>query len=187
MESMTSRSHINLFISDLLDFYSSPVGSTLLLFFIGFIILFVYYLKGLPKRFHDEALSVFRHNLDLLKILRSEAEPKKVEAYIDFANMYRDLLADPTTFLQEIQADKNKQIELRRRNIELGTKLYFFASDDTILKYLSFREKSMSKDSFQQNIPVELDFYAKTIASMRKDIWGKETTLTEAAFLKTFL
>lgn len=168
-----------------------------LLSWILFIIftLVLIYLYLLPKRIHDEAIVKLEKKLDVdlkllennlnekldhLNIIRAQVEPKKIETYIKLVDFFGDIIT---------KKKKPSPQQSQSFFYDFGTKLFFFASDATIRKYLDLRKLVFSKEN--QILPGQLknpeeatQLYAELILSMRKDLGYSETNCTPNDLIK---
>lgn len=164
------------------------IPALLLLGIISFIVLFI---KLLPSHILGRSLKKLDEKIDHINIVRAQVEPKKVEAYIKFSDAFGDMFADPESFTRDIQTGKKKQSEMKKVWYDLGAKLFFFASDNTIRKYLELRACVFNPSNFLQGqlkdpmIPIKL--YAEIIESMRKDLGYNDTKCSADDFLKTIM
>lgn len=124
------------------------------------------YLKKELEKFRFTLLE----QLELLKIIKSNVEPEKIKAFVDFTNYYSDVIAGK----REISDAENK-----RFHIQAAVNLFFFASDTTIKKYQSMKT---SQDNNTMAI-----LYSELILEMRKDLGYKETTCTANDFMTLIL
>lgn len=159
------------------------------------IVLVLIYLYLIPKRIHDEAIVKLEKKLDVdlkllennlnakldhLNIIRTQVEPKKIEAYTKFSDTFGDMFADPESLMKGIKSGKTKQPEMKKLWYDLGAKLFFFASDNTIKKYIELRSHTADQSNFTQGqltdpmVPIRL--YSEIIFSMRKDLGYEDTT-----------
>lgn len=155
------------------------------------------YLKKLPERIHQEYIVQLQHDLskdielfkkdiskdlEILKITRTQVEPKKLEAYILFADTFGNLFSDSEAF---------KKLNQKKMFYDIGAKLYFFATDQTIKKYIELREhvfnpaNSLNGALKDPMIPIKL--YSEIIFSMRQDLGYTGTKCTADDFLKTIM
>lgn len=122
------------------------------------------------KRELEQFKFALSENLELLKIIKSNVEPEKIRAFVNFTNYYSDVIAGKR---------KISDVENKRFHIQAAVNLFFFASDTTIKKYQSMKT---SQDNNTMAI-----LYSELILEMRKDLGYKETTCTANDFMTLIL
>ena len=154
--------------------------------------LFLLYLfiKKFPTFWYDRILRRFEKTLDEkihhLNIVRTQVEPKKIEAYIKFSDTFGDMFADPESLMKDIKSGKVKP-DMKRLWYDLGAKLFFFASDNTIKKYIELRSYIAGSQGQLNDPMIPIRLYSEIIFSMRKDLGYADTTCTADDFLKTIM
>ena len=127
------------------------------------------YLKSLPEAIHQRSLKRLEHDLstelenlksslakeiELLKISQTEIQMHKTRELTELAEFYNNVMADKQALNQMTKSPK-VQTQYNKLLMDLGTKLFFFASDSTIRKYLEMRRYSQ-KEYNQQPDPRRL-------------------------------
>ena len=153
------------------------------------------FIKGFPTFWYNKMLKKLEKTLDekveRINIVRTQVEPKKIEAYTKFSDTFGDMFADPESLMKGIKSGKITQPEMKKLWYDLGAKLFFFASDNTIKKYIELRSHTADQTNFTQGqltdpmVPIRL--YSEIIFSMRKDLGYEDTTCTADDFLKTIM
>ena len=130
-------------------FMTFPPDSLLSWLILGVFLLVLFYLYLLPKRIHDEAivklesklaieLTEIKNKLDketeLIKIIRSQVEPQKVNTYLAITDLYSDLISPQVVNQTLSSQEMQKEIENKKAFFQLFSRLFFFASDNTIEK-----------------------------------------------------
>lgn len=157
------------------------------------------YLVQLPKRIHDEAivklesklaieLTEIKNKLDketeLIKIIRSQVEPQKVNTYLAITDLYSDLISPQVVNQTLSPQEMQKEIENKKAFFQLLSRLFFFASDNTIEKWLIFKRASTAS---QAVVPSDsLRLFADFIASMRQDL-HENTKLNSQDFIDVLI
>lgn len=147
------------------------------------------YIDELPKRIHKEAIAQLENKLaielteiksrldketELLKILRAQVEPKKVETYMAIADLYGAMFAPQFIDQNLSPSEQKKDFEWKRFSFKLQSKLFFFASDTTIERFIAFKNNSTS--------PQATDLFSSFMVSMRQDL-HEDTHLTTKDFM----
>ena len=157
------------------------------LIFITFVLILLY-LYLLPKRIHDEAivklenklaieLTEIKSNLDketeLLKIIRSQVEPQKVDIYTKVADHFSTKFSE--LFIKDGKP-VSSNIKFDKSYVDAMSRLFFFASDKTIRRYIELKENTRT------DLLIVNDLLANLIVSMRQDLQS-ETGMTADDFL----
>jgi hypothetical protein len=136
-------------------------------------------LIGLVKKLPDHIYKRFENNFnretELLKIIRSQVEPQKVDIYIKvfdhFSTMFSELFTkDGVPISPNIKFDKSY--------VDAITRLFFFASDKTIKQYIELKENAEARTS----LTTFNNLLADLIVSMRQDL-QTDTKMTAKDFL----
>lgn len=157
------------------------------------------WLKGLPDSMHRRQEQLLQKelsseieslraslaaDLELLKIAHTELQGKKSEHFIRFGNLQRKIFTDKE-FLAKIEAQDPKIVNtLNSQVMELGTGLFFFASDDAVRDYGEWKVKSSRGEL--EGIEL-LRTLGKLMVVLRRDLGYVDTVLTEDDFLKLFV
>ncbi|MCE8027691.1 hypothetical protein HOP54_03180 [Halomonas daqingensis] len=157
------------------------------------------WLKGLPDSMHrrqeqllqkelsseiENLRATLAAELELLKIAHTELQAKKSEHFIKFGNLQRKVLTDKD-FLAKVKSQNTKAInELNSQVMELGTGLFFFASDEAVRDYGEWKTKSSRGELDGIEL---LRTLGKLMVVLRRDLGYVDTALTEDDFLKLFI
>lgn len=157
------------------------------------------WLKGLPDSMHrrqeqllqkelsseiENLRATLAAELELLKIAHTELQAKKSEHFIKFGNLQRKMLTD-NNFLTKIKSQNTDAInELNSQVMELGTGLFFFASDEAVRDYGEWKAKSSRGELDGIEL---LRTLGKLMVVLRRDLGYVDTVLTEDDFLKIFI
>ncbi len=170
-------------------------------FVVILVVAFIYfYVRGLPDRIHQRNLKLFEHDLsknleifrsdlskeiELLKISESQLQIRKIE---EFTNI--------TDVLFKYMFDKEYQEELKKKPDKLnvimaniGSRLFYFASDETVKKYVEWKKfgwvnKELNDEKEARKIII---IFADLVVLMRKDLGYKKTECNRDDFLSIFL
>lgn len=80
----------------------------------------------------EETKLPYVKELELLKIHQADLQIRKAQEYLQFTDYIAKLFTNPGAF----GADLNQQM------MDFGTRLFFFASDETVKSYLEFRQST---------------------------------------------
>jgi hypothetical protein len=124
--------------------------------------------------------------LELSKISYAELQVRKTEQFVKLIEYFNMLMSDKKT-QEQIRTDENKRRELGNKLTDLGVKLFFFASDRTVKKFVDWRlylskHQGISADAFQF-----IRMYAEFIVELRRDLGYGETTCGSDDFLNIIL
>lgn len=156
----------------------------------------VQYLRKLPDQIHQKNLKVFELELnkklelfkielnkeiELLKIKESQLYIHKAQQFMVLSEIISNLL--DKTYQEKLQKDPDTQKEFYQKMLNLGTNLFFFASDEPVKKYVEFyRYGQKPRDSnFDQSKLVIL--LAELMVLIRKDLGYKDTACNIDDFL----
>jgi len=158
------------------------------------LLLMWWYLKGLPKRLHDEGLASFQHALDrkleLLKIAQGELQVRKSEKFVELSSFFAEGIID-TAKIQEVlkkerkNANDTKYIEsYQKQLLDLSVTLFFFASDQTIRAYAKWRESGrQSSEGSPVSAQDVASLYGNLMVLIRRDLGYTDTTLSPDDFM----
>lgn len=150
------------------------------------LVLILLYVYLLPKRIHDEAIKELENKLatqlELLKLIRSQVEPQKVNAYLAIAEIHGELTVTKIADVQKLSTpERQKQIERNKALFLLYSRFFLFASDMTLNKYISFRNNAPSSESVELLSSPSFMLFADLMVSMRKDLYNN-TEIESADF-----
>ena len=133
-------------------------------------------IKKLPDHIYKRFENQFNRETELLKLIRSQVEPQKVDTYIKLSQHYSDQFSK--SFIKEGKP-RDEQIALNIFSLDVSSRLFFFASDETIEKYINFKESKEARSSFDSPF---IGLYSELISSMRHDLQNN-TKMTSKEFL----
>ena len=155
-----------------------------------FVILYLawQWLKGLPAAIHKRQESLFTQHLskelELFKISQSQIQLRKIERFIDFAKLQQDILSNEEFKKKVALKDSAALARLRELVIELGIGLFFFASDETVRKYGTWKRESSRESADPMKLLSDL---GDLMLALRKDVGYSETSLTGDDYLRMFV
>ncbi|MGG4549390.1 hypothetical protein ABER02_16635 [Rossellomorea marisflavi] len=167
---------------------------------VGFWFLYTY-VKKLPDQVHAKNLKAFEHDLnrqleefrnqlttdlELMKINESQLHIHKTQEFSKLVEVLLFRLTDKD-YVKKLGSDKRTQKEHNKSMLDLGTKLFFFASDDTVKKFVEWRKYSLSADSPQYNPKHAIIILAELIVLIRQDVGYSQTECTKDDFLHIML
>jgi len=120
--------------------------------------------------------------VEVLKINHTSLQVNKAHEFVEMIEYFTNIIGNFSNFKKGM--NEKKQRELNTKMVNLGVKLFFFASDDTVLKYTEWRRYSQQPSV--DNVKV-LKLYAELILLMRKDLGYGDTKCTIDDFLYTML
>lgn len=148
------------------------------------LVLILLYLYLLPKRIHDEAIVKLENKLaielteirnkldketDLIKIIRSQVEPQKVNTYLAITDLYSEMISSQIVNQDLNPLQMQNELKNKKELCQLLSRLYFFASDNTIPKWLTLKNDRAVPS--QDVIPSQsFKLFADFVASMRQDL-----------------
>lgn len=158
------------------------------------------YVKKLPDRLHQYGLTKSEYRLkadlegtktellrelEISKISRAEIQIHKTKEFIEFTNYFNDMLSHPEKQSQ-ITRDPKKLATFKRRMLDLGVRLYFFGSDETIQTYLDFRRLGSGEQTAETRKTL-LETYGRLMVEMRRDLGHVDTACTADDFLRLII
>lgn len=178
------------------DFYAWAFIFAQILLIVGLWVL-VNYLRGLPERLHEEGVKQFEFTLneklegvraalardiELLKISQTELQSHKNAEVLRLAEFFAQAMTDPK-FLKGIDQNPKSQQQMKNNMFDLGMKLFFFASDETVRAFNDWRGAAAVMT--QRSGPESLLGYARLMLMIRKDVGHGNTSLTEEDYLRS--
>ena len=137
----------------------------------------------------NQQLEAFKSTLtkevELLKISQTQLYLHKTQEFINLVEYFGQFLAD-TEKLQKTLKNPKEVVTYKTNMYNLGVKVFFFASDSTIRKYIQWRGQSKPNPTNDDAIRV-LQLYGELVVSIRKDLGYEETTCTSDDFLKIII
>ena len=163
------------FNSSFISYLILSVGILLLLTILSTPIIFV---KKLPEHIYKRLEKKLEKETELLKIMLSQVEPKKIETYLSIIDSYSDIVSPQCVNKNLNSSEKETEIQAYGKNFKLLSRLYFFASDKTIEAFLSFKKNALPSQS--------LELYANFVSSMRCDL-HQDTKMKSKDFIDVLL
>ena len=159
------------------------------------------YVKKLPEQVHAKNLKGFEYDLnrqleefrnklttdlELMKINESQLHIHKTQ---EFAKLVEYLLLNLTDkdFVKKLGTDQRTQKEHNKKMLDLGTKLFFFASDETVKKFVEWRRYGFTMDTPHSDAKQMIILLAELIVLIRIDLGYSETQCTKDDFLHIML
>lgn len=155
------------------------------------------YIKELPRRLHEEGVKKLEFSLntqlaelgaslsrdiELLKISQTELQAHKNVELLKLSEFFAQAMTNPRLF-QGVEKKGKAQQDLKKKMFEMGMKLFFFASDDTVREFNSWRAFAQTHE--QNPDPTEsIRAYARLMLMIRKDVGHDDTALTEDDYLR---
>ena len=112
------------------------------------------YLKKLPETIHQKSIKSFEVQLnskleelkailakeiELVKISQTQLQAHKTQEFVRLIEYFNDLLTDKQKQARLANNPKEKE-NFNKHMLDLGVKLFFFASDSTVKKYVEWRQ-----------------------------------------------
>ncbi len=147
-------------------------------------------IKSMPQLLKDTVLENHKANLqkenEKISIEYSEIQQYKVEILVKFLEYFEKFFTDEKFRNKTQIKNSNESKEFNRTFMSYGNKLMLFASDETIKKYVAFREfgKVTEQDRQFSNY---LKIYGQFVISLRKDVGYSDTKITEVEYLSLWL
>lgn len=157
------------------------------------------WLKELPAALHRQQERLLQHELsrelevfknsmsreiELLKISQAELQVRKTEEFIGFANLQREFLTDKS-LLKKLEAKDAKTLaKLTKQILDLGTGLFFFASDETVRKYGAWKVRSATGEISGVDV---LRQFGELMVALRRDLGQSQTELNGDDFLRLII
>ncbi|CAH0314779.1 hypothetical protein [Peribacillus simplex] len=164
---------------------------------------FIYtYVKKLPDQVHAKNLKAFEldlnkqleefrnqltTDLELMKINESQLHIHKTQEFSKLVEVLLLSLITDKDYVRKLGTDKKLQKEHNRKLLDLGTKLFFFASDETVKKFVQFRKYSLSVGTPEYESMQNIIILAELIVLIRKDLGYSNTECTKDDFLHIML
>lgn len=161
----------------------------------------VTYIKKLPDQVHAKNLKVFETNLnkqlevfknelttdlELMKINESQLHIHKTEEFTKLVEVLIVRMLDKD-YVAKLGTNQKIKKEYNQTMLTLATKLFFFASDDTVKKFVEWRKYHLTTDEAAVNPLRVITLLAELIVEIRKDVGYKETSCTKDDFLHIML
>jgi hypothetical protein len=166
------------FNNSLISYPLFSVSTFLLIVLLFIFSLAAIFLKKLPEHIYKRLEKKLDKETELLKLIRSQVEPRKVDTYLALSDIYGDMIA-PQFINQNLNpSERQKELASKRSAFQNLSRLFFFASDKTIEKFLNFKKHNTS--------PQAMDLFADFMVSMRQDL-HEDTRLTAKDFMDVII
>jgi hypothetical protein len=160
------------------------------------------YISGLPARIHAE--NAKRHEFSLAheleefkselaresesrKISQSGLQLHKTTEFVRLIEFLIGYITDPKK-TQRLASDPKAATEFNKTFVDLGVKLFFFASDETIRAYVEWRMHGLMRNETASGANMHtLVLLANLVMSMRRDLGYGETSCTPDDVLNIML
>jgi hypothetical protein len=159
------------------------------------------YIKKLPEQVHAKNLKVFEldlnrqleefrnqltTDLELMKINESQLHVHKTEEFTKLVEVMITKLLDKQ-YVEKLGRDPKTQKEYNKTMLDLGTKLFFYASDETVKKFVEWRKYGLTADTVNYEPKQIIILLAELIVLIRKDVGYSNTQCTKDDFLHIML
>lgn len=134
----------------------------------------------------EEFRGQLQRELELIKISQAELQLHKTEEFVKFIEYFNDIFADKKK-QQAIQTDQKEKDKFNKNMLDLGVKLFFFASDTTVKKYVEWRFNVIKPRSGTDDRMSLIRIYGDLILEIRKDIGYPNTACDRNDFLNIML
>lgn len=163
---------------------------------------FIYrYLKLLPEQVHQKNLKSFEldlnkqlesfkndltKELELIKINESQLHIHKTEEFNRLVEFIILNMLDKD-YVAKLGKNQATQKDFNKKMLELGTKLFFFASDETVKKFVEWRIYGQNADDPNFNPMGLIEKLAELMVLIRKDLGYRDTICDTDDFLHIIL
>jgi hypothetical protein len=124
--------------------------------------------------------------LELMKINQAELQLHKTEQFVKFIDYFNNFFADKNK-VQAIQNNQNEKDKFNKNLLDLGVKLFFFASDSTVKKYIEWRFCMLKPPNGSLDPLYLIKIYGELILEIRKDLGYLDTKCDHNDFLNIML
>ena len=126
------------------------------------------------------------NEIEKMKIAETELQLHKIK---EFTNLVEFLFTNMLDAEYIAQLEKNTKIqkEFNKKMMDLGTKLFFFASDETVKKYVEWRRFGLETEVKKEDQHKVIILLAELMVLIRKDLGYKDTLCTKDDFLHIML
>lgn len=118
--------------------------------------------------------------LEQFKISQSQLQLRKTDEFIKFGDLYRRFFTDRNLKQKLDRQDPNALKEIQDKFVELSIHLFFFASDQTIKKYVEWRRRSQRGEFKGTEV---LQEFGELMIMFRRDLGYDTTKITSDDFL----
>jgi hypothetical protein len=159
------------------------------------------YIKKLPEQVHAKNLKVFEldlnkqleefrnqltTDLELMKINESQLHIHKTEEFTKLVEVMITKLLDKQ-YVEKLGRDPKTLKEYNKTMLDLGTKVFFYASDETVKKFVEWRKYGLTADTVNYDPKQIIILLAELIVLIRKDVGYINTQCTKDDFLHIML
>ncbi|WP_063335939.1 hypothetical protein [Bacillus subtilis] len=170
----------------------------LVVVFVGWFI--ITYVKKLPEQVHAKNLKSFEHDLntqlenfrnklttdlELLKINESQLNIRKTEEFLRLISIFIVKLGDQD-YIRDLGTKDKVKKEFNENMTDLGSKLFVFASDNTVKKFVEYRKVSL-KVNDEKDAEKLIVLLGELMVLIRKDLGYSQTECTKHDFLHILL
>ena len=146
------------------------------------------WIRGLPAAIHKRQEQLYSQQLskelELLKISQSQIQLRKIDKFTDFAKLQQDILTNEDFKRRIAKKDPKAVARLRELVVELGIGLFFFASDETVKRYGSWKLESAVEGADPMKM---LGGLGELMVALRRDVGYNDTVLTGDDYLRMFV
>ncbi|ANF38865.1 hypothetical protein IM717_04945 [Bacillus velezensis] len=172
----------------------------LILVFVGWFI--ITYVKKLPDQVHAKNFKKIEHDLntqleefrnklttdlELMKINEAQLHIHKTEEFVRLIRLLVMNLTDKD-YINDLTTNEEVKKEHSKSMTELGSKLFFFASDDTVKKFVEYRKQSLK---IKGDKPTEAErlivLLGELMVLIRKDLGYSQTECDKNDYLHILL
>jgi uncharacterized membrane-anchored protein YjiN (DUF445 family) len=159
------------------------------------------YIKQIPEQIHQKSLKKFEHELsrdleelkadlqhdiEMMRIQKEQLQVYKIKEFTKFTDRINEYFTEPEK-IDAVENNEDARAELKKYMIDLGTRLFFFAGDDSVKKYIEWREAGRKIESGEVSEHEILQMYGELMTKIRKDLVYKETDCGPDEYLRTIL
>jgi|GEM_PF-2646673 len=170
----------------------------LVLVFVGWFI--ITYVKKLPDQVHAKNLKKIEHDLntqleefrnklttdlELVKINEAQLHIHKTEEFVRLIRLLVMNLTDKD-YINELSTNEEVKKEHIKSMTELGSKLFFFASDDTVKKFVEYRKQSLKTNKLEEAEKL-INLLGELMVLIRKDLGYSKTECNKNDYLHILL
>ncbi|OIR60000.1 hypothetical protein BLL41_17305 [Bacillus sp. FMQ74] len=170
----------------------------LVLVFVGWFI--ITYVKKLPDQVHAKNLKKIEHDLntqleefrnklttdlELVKINEAQLHIHKTEEFVRLIRLLVMNLTDKD-YINELSTNEEVKKEHIKSMTELGSKLFFFASDDTVKKFVEYRKQSLKTNKLEEAEKL-INLLGELMVLIRKDLGYSQTECNKNDYLHILL
>ena len=168
-----------------------------------FLYLLFLYIKKIPDKIHQKSIKKFEFDLnkkleefkselskqiEIFKITQSQIQFHKTQEFIKLIEYFNKIITDKK-FTHRLTTNPKEQENFNKKMLDLGVKLFFFASDETVKKYIEWRLFGINSQDEQhiENKTKLVLLYAELIVLIRKDLGYENTKCNSDDFLNIIL